>query len=111
MALHDITLQHITNTFNGKVTVQKNEKYVLSTHVTTVQSPKAEPTSWSSIDLACTPLACEQALHLIWRGKRSVRERASGRTRDFIHVLLSRDFSQLSQMESLLEGQHSLTFG
>lgn len=52
-------------------------------------------TFWFSIDLACTPLACEQALHLIWRAKRSVGERASGRTRDSIHVLLSRDFSQL----------------
>ena len=50
MALHDITLQYITNTlhytmnFNGKVTIQK--KHVLSIHVTSIQSPKAEPTSY-----------------------------------------------------------------
>ena len=51
MTLNDITLQYITNTlhytmnFNGKVTVQK-KKHVLSIHVTRIQSPKAEPTSY-----------------------------------------------------------------
>ena len=32
--------------FNGKVTIQKKKKYVLSTDNTMVQSPKAEPTSY-----------------------------------------------------------------
>ena len=51
MALHDITLQYITNTlhytmnFNGKVTIQQNEKYVLITYVTRVHNPKAELTT------------------------------------------------------------------
>ena len=51
MALHDITLQYITNTlhytmnFNGEVTIQK-KTHVLRIHVTRIQSPKAEPTSY-----------------------------------------------------------------
>ena len=52
MALHDSTLQYITNTlhytmnFNSKVTIQKQENYDLSTDDIRVQSPKAEPTSY-----------------------------------------------------------------
>ena len=32
--------------FSGKVTIQKQEKYVVSTDDTRVQSPKVEPTSY-----------------------------------------------------------------
>ena len=52
MALHNIALQYITKydtlnytiNINTKVAIQK--KYVRSTHLTRVQSPKVEPTSY-----------------------------------------------------------------
>ena len=40
-----ITSNYAMN-FSGKVTIQKQEKYVVSTDDTRVQSPKVEPTSY-----------------------------------------------------------------
>ena len=45
LQLHYITLHYAIN-FNTKVTIQQRKKYVRCTHVTRVQSPKAEPTSY-----------------------------------------------------------------
>ena len=50
------------------------------------------------INVISRTVACQQALHL-WRTKRTARER----THVTFRVLLSRDFSRPTQMESLLE--------
>ena len=53
-------------------------------------------------------LACQQALHFIWRAKQTARKRASERLRTRTRVSfrerLSREFSQLPRMENLLIG-------
>ena len=64
--------------------------------------PKVLTSFFDCFQFLLSSFACEQALHLIWRATRVLG--TLPRTRVSFRVLLSRDFSRLPQIESLLTG-------